>query len=118
MAVDGVGKPPIAGLPNEAVGVEAPEFAKRAEFVTSSASKSQASSEAAAVEPTLIQQLQAGQLSPERYLDIRSEQAVAHLVGHMPAQQIELIRTTIRDQLNIDPLLVRLVREATASGPR
>jgi ribosomal protein L16 Arg81 hydroxylase len=67
----------------------------------------------------LLNRLEAGQVTQEQYLDLKAEQAVAHLVGQLPAEQVELIRATLRDQLSNDPLFERLVRQVvTQTGHR
>jgi hypothetical protein len=114
MAVDGVGKPPISGLPGPISSVGNSEPPARSEFTIDVTSRASPSSAVEAVDSPLLHRLQAGQVSQEQYLDIKAEQAVAHLVGHLPMEQVELIRATLRDQLSSDPLFERLVRQVTA----
>ena len=119
MAVDGVGKPPISGLPGSISSVGNSEPPARSEFTIDATSRASTSSAVEAVDSNLLHRLQAGQVNQEQYLDIKADQAVAHLVGHLPVEQVELIRATLRDQLSSDPLFERLVRQVTApSGQR
>jgi hypothetical protein len=37
---------------------------------------------------------------------------VKHLVEHIPTEKLDIIRSTIREQLDTDPLLLALVRRA------
>jgi hypothetical protein len=114
MAVDGVGKPPICGLPGSVSSVGNSEPPARSEFAINAPSGASPSSAVEAVDSGLLHHLEAGQVNQEQYLDIKAEQAVAHLVGHLPVEQVDLIRATLRDQLSNDPLFQRLVRQVTA----
>ena len=114
MAVDGVGKPPICGLPGSVSSVGSSEPPARSEFAIDVTNGASPSSAVGTVESDLLHRLEAGQVNQEQYLDIKAEQAVAHLVGHLPVEQVELIRATLRDQLSSDPLFQRLVRQVTA----
>ena len=114
MAVDGVGKPPISGVPNQALGIGGTELAPKAEFKIDAATKTTSSSAIASVDGDLMRQLELGQVTQEQYLDKKAEAAVAHLVGHLPTDQIETIRATLRDQLSDDPVFLRLLRQVTA----
>lgn len=60
-----------------------------------------------------LQQLQAGEISIDQYLDTRVDSAVAHLEGKLPADQLDFVRQTLRQELETDPVLVELVRRAT-----
>jgi hypothetical protein len=114
MAVDGVGKPPVSGLPGPVTSVGNSEPPARSEFMVDAASKASPGSEVAPVDSELLKRLQTGQVSQEQYLDIKAEQAVAHLVGRLPVEQVDLIRATLRDQLSCDPFFQRLVQRVTA----
>ncbi len=112
MAIDGIGKSSISGTasPSDLAGVQ--EASPSAEFVVQSASGSEASS-APTIDGPLISQLQSGRLTKDQYLDIRAEQAVHHLVGKIPDEKVGIIRETLREQLDTDPLLMAMVRRAT-----
>lgn len=114
MAIDGVGKPPISGAPNSVDAADIPRGASRAEFVVKSASGPDAASAAETVDGSLVNQLQSGQITRNQYLDIRADQAVHHLVGRVSAEQLDLIRAALREQLSTDPLLINMVRRATS----
>ena len=113
MAVDGVGKPPISGLPGSVTRIGNSEPPARSEFTIDAAGRTSSSSAVGAVDSDLLQRLESGQVNQEQYLDIKAEQAVAHLVGQIPVEQVDLIRATLRDQLSSDPLFQRLVRQVT-----
>jgi hypothetical protein len=114
MAIDGIGKPPISGVATPLGGVDVSGVAPRTEFAIKSATQSEAPAAASPVESSLVGQLESGQLSHEQYLDIRADQAVHHLVGRLPAEQVDLIRTTLRERLSTDPLLISMARRATS----
>ena len=65
----------------------------------------------------LLQRVRAGQATLDEYLDYRADQAVAHLRKTLSAQQLELVRATIRHQLENDPVVIELVRCATGQEP-
>jgi hypothetical protein len=76
------------------------------------------SDRASASEPAninLVGQLQSGQLSEGQYLDIRVEQAVNHLIGRITAEQVDIVRATLRERLSTDPLLISMARRATST---
>jgi len=114
MAIDGIGKSPISGAPSSVGTAGAPEGPGRAEFSVKSAVGTSASSAAGPVDTGLVGQLQSGQLTKDQYLDIRAEQAVHHLIGRIPAEKIEVIRATLREQLSTDPVLIAMVRRTTS----
>ncbi len=111
MAVDGVGKPPIPGITGPVASIGHSEPPARTEFSVDAPGKASPNVEVTPVGSDLLDRLQAGQVTQEQYLDIKAEQAVAHLVGQLPAEQVDLIRATLRDQLSTDPLFERLVRQ-------
>ncbi len=115
MAIDGIGKPPISGTPNSVGSPDATGASSRTEFSIRSAAGSEGASAAGHVDESLVDRLQSGELTRDQYLDIRADQAVHHLVGQLPTDQIETIRSTLREQLSTDPLLVTLVRRATST---
>src|SRR6187402_2759005 len=69
---------------------------------------------APAASSSALQRLDAGHISVDEYLDLQVSQAVAHLEGKLPPNQLEFVRESLREQLNEDPVLVELVRRTTA----
>jgi len=59
-----------------------------------------------------LERLRAGEIDLPRYLDLKVEEATAHLKG-LPADDLTLIRDVLREQLASDPGLVALVKQAT-----
>lgn len=115
MAIDGIGKPPISGTPNSVGSPDVTGVNPRTEFSIKSAAGSDGASATGQVDNSLVDRLHSGELTQEQYLDIRADEAVHHLVGQLPADQVDTIRATLREQLSTDPLLVTLVRRATAT---
>ncbi len=115
MAIDGIGKPPISGTPNSVGSPDVTGVNSRTEFSIKSAARSDEASATHRVDNNLVDRLQSGELTHDQYLDIRADQAVHHLIGQLPTDQIETIRATLREQLSTDPLLVTLVRRATST---
>jgi hypothetical protein len=62
--------------------------------------------------------LRRGELSFEEYLDHRAARAVSYLRGSLSAEQLELVRETIRAQLENDPNSAALVHRITGRDPR
>lgn len=114
MAIDGIGRPPIPGAPTSVAG-EIPRATSRSEFQIKPAAESGATSSTLPVGNSLVNQLHAGQLTQDQYLDIRAEEAVRHLVGKVSTEQIDLIRATLRERLSTDPLLINMIRRATST---
>ena len=114
MGIDGIGKPGPGGLPANVPGAGGPSAAggPGEEF------KVEKSARAAGVEGSdELGRLQRGELSLDDYLDSRSAEAVRHLEGKLPAEQLEFVQQTLREQLATDPVLVELVRRVTGKLP-
>jgi hypothetical protein len=110
MGIDGIGKPGPGGLPGSlpgaagsgAVGGSGEEF----KVTRSSDAERVGSSDA-------LGRLERGEIALDDYLDARSAEAVRHLEGKLPAEQLEFVQQTLRDELATDPVLIELVRRAT-----
>jgi hypothetical protein len=63
--------------------------------------------------PSAIDQFRAGTVDVNRYLDLKVEEATAHLAA-LPPAQLDAIRGALRERLATDPALADLVRTATA----
>jgi hypothetical protein len=83
-----------------------------------------ASKQAASAKPSAatgsdeLQKLRRGEMTFEEYLDIRAERAVESLRATVSAEQLELVRETVRAQLENDPNIAALVRRVTGRDPR
>lgn len=65
----------------------------------------------------LLEQLKAGQIDLNRFLDLRVEQATAHLQAVLDPERLQFIRQSLRIQLQSDPGLLDLVKAATGASP-
>lgn len=108
MSIDGIGKPgsptgpgPIGG----AGSVGAPAAGKTFEVGESKPVGEVRDSDLAAFDR--------GEISIDQYLDRRVEQALGHIAGKIPPEQLDFVRATLRDQLRTDPVLLEMVRRAT-----
>ena len=52
----------------------------------------------------------------EQYLDARVEEAVAPFSARLPSEKLEFMRSSLRAELESDPVLVELVRRATSNA--
>ena len=65
---------------------------------------------------TPLERLRAGEIDVDKYVDIKVDQATAHLQGLAPAR-VDSIRAALRAQVASDPALVALVTQATGRAP-
>ena len=113
MGIDGVGKPG-PGVPPTAVGDAVGAAAK----TTGEGFRVEAGAEVRSPEGSeALERLGRGELSLEEYLDVRVAEATEHLAGKLPAEQLDFVRETLREQLRTDPVLVELVRRSTGTVP-
>lgn len=104
MSIDGIGKPPP---------VPAPEGAGAAresggEFRLGETSTVSPSGDLA--------RLERGEIGLDAYLDARIGEATQHLAGRLSAEQLDLVKQTLRSELESDPVLVELVQRATGKS--
>ena len=71
---------------------------------------------ASGVATTPLEKLRAGEVDVHGYIDLKVDEATAHLKGLAPAE-LESIKTMLRDELTGDPGLAELVRRATGHLP-
>jgi hypothetical protein len=72
----------------------------------------QAPAEVEKVSTQALEQLKAGKIDFNQYVDLKVEEATAHLEG-LTKVQLEGIRSMLRDRLATDPELVDLLQQAT-----
>ena len=110
MGIDGIGKgggiAPGAVDPSsqEVGGVEKSEREFSIDDVSGSAGAEPSES---------LQQLQRGEISLDEYLNLRVDGAVQHLEAKMSPEQLAFVREELKEQLQSDPVLSQLVRQAT-----
>jgi hypothetical protein len=113
MSIDGIGKPPGAGIGGIG-GVSGKEAAHAAEpFRVAPSVEAAAGGQVSAA----LSSLQRGELSLDQYLDGRVSDATSHLVGKLSPEQLEFVKQSLREQMSTDPVLVELVRRTTGSAP-
>lgn len=117
--VDGIGKggpkiPPTTGTPTGG----APKVGEtgRTFEVQKPAGSAPVQQTQAAAGPSPIEQLRGGQISLDGYLDLKVNEATAHLKGLTPVQ-LDAIKNMLRDQLSSDPALADLFKQATGHTP-
>ena len=106
MGIDGIDRPGPGSLGN--VGGSAPPAAKPFEVESTSPTEPTGGSEA-------LERLRDGEISVDEYLDVRASDAVQHLVGQLPPDQVDFVRRALREQLQTDPVLVELVQRTLTS---
>ena len=110
MSIDGVGKPPGPG------GIGGPGGAGGIGKSGETFSVDKADSVGKAEGSDALGQLSRGEISVDQYLETRVEHAVQHLEGRLSAEQLDFVKSTLREQLGSDPALVELVRRATSGA--
>jgi hypothetical protein len=63
-----------------------------------------------------LEQLKAGKIDFNQYVDLKVDEATSHLEGLSPSQ-VDSIRSMLRDRMATDPELVDLVKQATGQAP-
>jgi hypothetical protein len=63
-----------------------------------------------------LEQLKAGKIDFNQYVDLKVQEATSHLEGLSPAQ-LDTIKSMLRDRMATDPELVDLVKQATGQAP-
>jgi hypothetical protein len=106
MGIDGIGKPPA---PPAGVGPSGPAG-------TGPAGDGFRVDPSAGVGSTgagELERLGRGEISLDEYLEVRVTEATEHLADKLSAEQLDFVKSTLRSQLETDPVLVELVRRAT-----
>jgi hypothetical protein len=110
MPVDGIGKPPSippsGGTPSSG-GAATP---RGEDFRVGTAAPS-------GVAGSELARLERGEIGLDAYLDSRVGEATKHLEGRLARAELDYVRSTLRAELESDPVLVELVRRATGRAP-
>ena len=113
--VDGIGK----GGPPRGVGGTPPTTGPAKPAETGKTFEVGKTREATAIEAPVngpLEQLKAGKIDFNQYVDLKVDEATSHLEGLSPAQ-LDTIRSMLRDRMATDPELVDLVKQATGQAP-
>jgi hypothetical protein len=113
MGVDGIGSGG-GGRPVPGVGAPDPTGVRE---VTSDASADpvEGRSTSGVDGSAALERLRRGEIDLDQYLDTRVDEAVRPFSGRLPAEQLEFVKSTLREQLATDPVLVELVRQTTSA---
>jgi uncharacterized protein (DUF2342 family) len=111
MAIDRIGK---GGPPAETPKTEGARGADKAERPFEVRAEK---AEAARAASPALEQLHAGKVDVEGYLQMKLDEATAHLKG-LPPADLEAIRHALRQRLASDPALVELAKHATGHAPQ
>lgn len=60
----------------------------------------------------LARKLRAGEINLEGYYDATVELGLAHLRNRMTPEQLEVVRERMREEVETNPILVKMVRDA------
>ena len=118
MGIDRIGKsgPPPAPDAGGA-GAARPTEASRP-FEVSAPKPEAARAEApSALAPTPLEQLRAGRIDVNGYVDCKVEEATVHLRG-LGAKELSALKEILRAQIVSDPALADLVTQAAGAPPR
>jgi hypothetical protein len=111
MSIDGIGRPPGGSGLGPLSGPSAPTSSGEGFRV-------ERAPDAQGVESTgPLARLERGEISVDQYLDARVEEATAPLAKRLAPEALEFVKSSLRQELSSDPVLVELVRRATAVSP-
>ena len=113
MSIDGIGKPPGAGIGGIGGASGKDAVPAREPFKVDTSAPAAVGGKVSAA----LSSLQRGELSLDQYLDGRVTDATSHLVGKLSPDQLEFVKQSLRDQIATDPVLVELVQRTTGSAP-
>jgi hypothetical protein len=119
MSIDRIGKGGAAPPPTPVTGAEKPKGAEAPKAFEVNPQRAAATGPAAPIEAQgvgALDRLRAGEIDLDGYLDLKVNEATAHLRG-MRAAEIDGIRAVLRDQIAGDPALAELVQRATGQTP-
>ncbi|MBK7581197.1 MAG: hypothetical protein IPI67_13410 [Myxococcales bacterium] len=114
MGIDGIGKPPAPGGPLGPDGTARPGAAAPTEK-TFKVERAESPERVSGADP--LARLERGEINVDQYFDARVSHAVTHLEGKLSSEQIDFVKSSLREQLSTDPVLLELVRRSTGSLP-
>jgi len=107
MGIDGIGKPP-----SPPGGVGGPSGAASGGSSGGTFRVDQTAGATPTTSPEL-ERLGRGEISLNEYLDAQVGDATQHLQGTLSPEQLDFVKSTLRAQLETDPVLIELVKRAT-----
>ena len=110
MGIDGIGKASTPPPLDATASLEPTQISTPVEGTSpSTIAKTESSSSATSV----FSRFQSGEITKEQYLDLKVDEAVSPYVNRMTQDQLEFMKTALREQLELDPTLIELTRRAT-----
>jgi hypothetical protein len=114
MGIDGIGKPTTTPHLDPSVGLEGTQLPTAdVNSVTGTGPSTVSGSEASSNTTSVFSRYTNGEITRDQYLDLRVDEAISPYVNRMSPEQLDFMRTTLREQLELDPTLVELTRRAT-----
>lgn len=115
MGIDGIGsgRPPIG----PASGASTTQKSGETFSLERSGDSARAEATGGVGETADLERLQAGEISLNDYLQTRADKAVAHLSTLLPADQLDIIKEQLVNQMKQDPAVAALVQRATGVLP-
>ena len=120
MGIDGIGKggaPPLPRTETGGTGDVGTRPAERAFEVHAPKPEVAGAEAASAAAPGPLEQLRAGKIDVERYVDLKVDEATAHLHG-VGDKELGAIKSMLRAQVVSDPALAELVTQAAGHAPK
>ena len=111
MSIDGIGRPPIPKGGIGSVGGADPAAGTGEAFRVGSPA-----AVAGAAPSELLSQLERGEISVDAYVKARVDEAVRPFEGRLSSEQLEAVRSALSEQVETDPVVVELIRRATAGA--
>ena len=119
--VSGVGGPPGGGgkiggpgapMPKGVGGADAPDAARKPEGARFGEALDRTAKADATSAASPLERLRAGEIDTKQYVDLRVQEATAHLDGVLPPSDLEKIRADLHDLIEHDPDVAALVKSA------
>jgi hypothetical protein len=111
MSIDGIGRPPIPKGGIGPVGSSGPTAATGEAFRVGAP---EAAGKSAPSE--LLSRLERGEISVDAYVKARVDEAVRPFEGRLSGEQLQVMRDALSQQVETDPVVVELIRRATAGA--
>lgn len=108
MSIDGIGRPPVPPPGARPTEGSAPGGNAETFHIDRGAGASASAVETSAT--GLLERLERGELTLDQYLDFRVDEAIAPFASRLPSEKLEFLRSSLRAELESDPVLVELVR--------
>ncbi|HKO46290.1 MAG TPA: hypothetical protein VJV79_01120 [Polyangiaceae bacterium] len=65
----------------------------------------------------LVRKLRDGEIDQAEYYDASVERSIARLRGIVPTEQLAVVRETLREEVETNPVLNKMLRDAMAQLP-